>query len=114
MQQQAYKNYLLLLLMTILTFNYMDRIVLGVVLENIKMDLDLSDTQLGFLSGIAFAFFYSVMGIPLARWADRGDRVAIISVTTAVWSAAVALCGAAGTFVQLLLIIWVELPTGLS
>jgi MFS family permease len=104
MQQQAYKNYLLLLLMTILTFNYMDRIVLGVVLENIKMDLDLSDTQLGFLSGIAFAFFYSVMGIPLARWADRGDRVAIISVTTAVWSAAVALCGAAGTFVQLLLI----------
>lgn len=69
-----------------------------------KIDLDLTDTQLGFLTGIAFALFYSVMGIPMARWADRGNRVTVITMTTALWSAAVALCGAAGSFVQLLLI----------
>src|SRR4029077_107700 len=61
-------------------------------------------TQLGLLSGIAFALFYSVMGIPIARWADRGNRITIITLTTALWSAAVALCGMAGNFSQLLLI----------
>src|SRR5687768_16030547 len=105
MQQSSYyKNYLLILLMVILTFNYVDRWVLGVVLQDIKIDLDLTDTQLGFLTGIAFALFYSVMGIPIARWADRGNRVTIITVTAALWSGAVALCGAATSFVQLMLI----------
>jgi MFS transporter, Spinster family, sphingosine-1-phosphate transporter len=104
MQDRAYKNYLLTVLLIILAFNFVDRLALGVVLQDIKVDLDLTDTQLGFLSGIAFALFYSIMGIPIARWADRGNRVAIISLTTALWSAAVALCGAAGSFVQLLLI----------
>jgi MFS family permease len=104
MHQRAYKNYLLVVLMIILAFNYVDRFALGVVLEDIKSELALSDTQLGLLSGIAFALFYSVMGIPIARWADRGDRVTIISLTTALWSCAVALCGFAGSFVQLLLI----------
>jgi MFS family permease len=56
------------------------------------------------MTGFAFALFYSAMGIPIARWADRGDRVKIISVTIALWSAAVALCGAATSFLQLLLI----------
>lgn len=74
----AYRNYLLGLLTVILLFNYVDRIALGIVLEDIKVDLDLTDTELGFLSGIAFALFYSVMGIPIARWADRGHRVLII------------------------------------
>jgi MFS transporter, Spinster family, sphingosine-1-phosphate transporter len=100
----SYRNHLLFLLMVILAFNYVDRLALGVVLEDIKIELDLSDTQLGFLSGIAFALFYSVMGIPIARWADRGNRVLIIAVTVALWSAAVALSGMARSFVQLLLI----------
>lgn len=104
MEQRAYKNYLLTVLLLILAFNNMDRLVLGVVLEDIKADLSLSDGELGFLTGIAFALFYAVMGIPIARWADRGNRVTIIALTTAVWSAAVALCGAATHFVQLLLI----------
>lgn len=77
---------------------------LSLLLQDIKAEFDLSDTQLGLLSGIAFAMFYSVLGIPLARWADRGNRVLLISITTALWSAAVALCGAAGSFVQLLFI----------
>jgi predicted MFS family arabinose efflux permease len=98
-----YKRYLLAVLLTVLAFNQVDRLVLGLVLQDIKIDLDLTDTQLGLLTGIAFALFYSVMGIPIARWADRGNRVTIISVTTALWSAAVALCGAAGSFVQLML-----------
>jgi len=101
---QKYKNYLLVVLLVIVTFNYVDRLALGIVLQSIKTDLHLTDTQLGLLGGIAFALFYAVMGIPIARWADRGNRVAIISLTAVLWSAAVALCGAATSFVQLLLI----------
>ncbi len=99
-----HRNYLLAILLTILAFNYVDRWALGLVLQDIKTDLSLSDTQLGVLSGIAFAVFYSVMGIPIARWADRGNRVAIIALTTLLWSVAVALSGSAGTFLHLLLI----------
>ena len=99
-----YRTYLLSVLTIILLFNYLDRVALGLLLQDIKIDLHLSDTQLGFLGGIAFALFYSVMGIPIARWADRGNRVAIISIAAAAWSVMVALCGAAGNFVQLLLV----------
>jgi len=102
--QGTYRKYLLLVLMVILALNYVDRLTLGIVLQDIKREFVLTDTQLGFLSGIAFALFYSVMGLPIARWADRGNRVTIIAVTALVWSAAVALCGAATTFVQLMAI----------
>jgi MFS transporter, Spinster family, sphingosine-1-phosphate transporter len=101
--QRVYKNYMLILLMVILAFNFADRLALGIVLQDIKVAFELTDTQLGFLGGIAFALFYSIMGIPIARWADRGNRVLIIGVTTALWSLAVALCGAASSFTQLLL-----------
>lgn len=104
MRPSAYKRYLLGVLMVILVFQCVDRVALGLVLQSIKIDLDLSDTQLGLLSGIAFALFYSVLGVPIARWADRGNRVAIISLTAFLWSAAVALSAMAGSFVQLLLI----------
>ena len=104
MKETRYRKYLLLVLLIILTFNNVDRVALGILFQNIKVDLSLSDTQLGFLTGIAFALFYSVMGIPIARWADRGNRVTIIISTTALWSVAVASCGAASNFVQLLLI----------
>jgi MFS family permease len=104
MRGEAYRRYLLGILMVTLAFNYVDRLALGLLLQNIKIDLRLSDTQLGLLTGIAFALFYSVLGIPIARWADRGNRITIITLTTALWSVAVALCGTAGNFVQLLLI----------
>jgi MFS family permease len=100
----TYRRYLLAVLLVIQAFNGVDGLALGLVLQNIKVDLHLSDTQLGFLSGIAFALFYSVMGIPIARWADRGNRVTIISVTATAWSVMVALCGTATSFAQLLLI----------
>jgi predicted MFS family arabinose efflux permease len=104
LSHMRYRSYLLALLTFILAFNFADRIALGVVMESIKRDLDLTDTKLGLLSGMAFAIFYSLAGIPLARWADRSNRVTIISLTTAIWSVAVALCGAAGSFAQLLLV----------
>src|SRR6202163_4781477 len=98
---RVYKNYLLTVLLVTLGFNYVDQLALGLLLQDIKVDLKLSDTQLGFLSGIAFFLFYAVMGIPIARWADRGNRVTIISLTAALWSVAVALCGIANSFMQL-------------
>ena len=104
MKEGMYRSYLLHILMVILALNYVDRLVLGLVLQEIKVDLSLTDTQLGLLSGIAFAFFYSVMGIPIARWADRGNRIVIISLTAAAWSVGVALCGVATGFLDLLLI----------
>jgi MFS transporter, Spinster family, sphingosine-1-phosphate transporter len=90
--------------MAILAFNYVDRQVLALVLQQIKTELHLTDTQLGFLSGIAFAAFYAVMGIPIARLADRGNRVAIVSATTALWSVFVMLCAAATSFTKLFLV----------
>jgi predicted MFS family arabinose efflux permease len=100
----VYKRYLLAVLTATLAFNWSDRIALGLVTENVRTDLRLSDTELGFLTGIAFALFYSVMGVPIARWADRGNRVTIISLTTCLWSILVAACGVASSFSQLLLI----------
>jgi MFS family permease len=104
MQQETYKRYLLILLMVILAFNYVDRVAVGLLMQSIKTDLQLTDSQLGLLSGIAFALFYAVMGVPIARWADRGNRVAIISLTAGLWSAAVILCGTVTSFVQLLIV----------
>lgn len=104
MKPGAYRSYMIIVLMVVLAFNYVDRLALGLLLQDIKADLNLSDTELGLLSGIAFALFYSIMGIPIARWADRGNRVTIVALSTALWSAAMALCAVAGNFVHLLLI----------
>lgn len=98
------RNYLLGVLLVIYAFNNVDRMALALLLQSIKGDLHLSDTQLGALTGIAFALFYSIMGLPIARLVDFGNRISIISITTALWSVAVMFCGSAGTFLQLLLI----------
>lgn len=76
-----HRKYLLVVLLAILASNYLDRMALGLLLEGIRKELSLSDTQLGLLTRIAFALFHAVLGIPIARWADRGNRVTIISVT---------------------------------
>lgn len=104
MRKLERRHYLLTVLLVIQAFNNVDGQALAMVLQNIKGDLHLSDSQLGVLTGIAFALFYSVMGIPIGRWADRGNRVQVISVTTALWSVMVVLCGTAMSFGQLLLI----------
>ena len=99
-----YKHYLLGLLTVVAVFNYLDRFVLSLLLEPIKQDLQLNDSQLGFLTGFAFALFYAVAGLPIARWADRGNRNTIVTCTTALWSCMVALCGLANNFTQLILV----------
>jgi len=104
MRESAYKRYLLAVLLAILAFNYVDRLALGLMLQDLKADMHLSDTQLGLLTGFGFAVFYSFMGIPIARWADRGNRITIIALSTGIWCAMVALCGAAKSFTQLLLV----------
>ena len=94
----GYKNYVLVLLVVVYVFNFVDRTILSILLEPIKAEFDLSDTQLGFLSGLAFALFYTFMGIPIARWADRGVRRTIISISLFTWSAMTAFTGAAQNF----------------
>jgi len=84
-------------------FSYMDRQILAILQEDIKAELLLSDTQLGLLAGFAFAIFYATLGLPVARWADKGNRVNIIGIALALWSAMTAVCGLAQNFVQLLL-----------
>ncbi|MGH6616757.1 spinster family MFS transporter [Sphingomonas sp.] len=84
-------------------FSYMDRQILAILVELIKADLKLSDTQMGMLGGLAFALFYAGLGIPVARLADRANRRNIIAVSLALWSAMTALCGLAQNFLQLLL-----------
>lgn len=84
-------------------FSYMDRQILAILQEDIRRELLLSDTQLGLLAGFAFAIFYATLGLPVARWADRGNRINIIAIALALWSAMTAVCGLAQNFVQLLL-----------
>jgi len=85
------------------TFNHIDRQILVILLEPIKDELNLKDGQLGMLTGIAFAAFYATLGIPVAMWADRGNRRNIIALALTVWSAMTALSGLAHSFWQLLL-----------
>ena len=97
------RRWLLGLLMLINLFAYADRTVVGALGQAIKQDLKLSDMQLGLLNGFAFAIFYSVLGLPVARMAERRSRVAIIAVATFLWSIMSSLCGVAQNFTQLLL-----------
>lgn len=91
------------LLIIAYTFNFIDRQIAGILAEPIKHDLGLTDKQLGWLGGTAFALFYTVLAIPIARIADRGDRSIVLTVGLALWSMATALCGFAQNFAQLFL-----------
>lgn len=92
------------LLMTAYVFNFIDRQILAILQEPIKAELALSDTQLGLLTGFAFAVFYVVMGLPIARWADRGNRRNIIALAVGIWSFFTAISGMVTSYVQLLLV----------
>ncbi len=99
----GYARYALGLLLGVYVFNFIDRQILSILLENIREEIELSDTQLGFLGGIAFALFYTFAGIPIARWADRGSRRNIIAISVLIWSVMTAVTGAARSFPMLLL-----------
>ncbi|MES2496526.1 MAG: MFS transporter [Pseudomonadota bacterium] len=94
---------LLAILFLVGTSSSVDRVVISVLLEPIKQEFGVSDTQLGLLSGLSFALLYSVLGLPIARWADRGNRKLLIAGAITVWSGMTMLCAAAGSFWHLLL-----------
>jgi predicted MFS family arabinose efflux permease len=100
---RRYRRYALGILTTVYVSNYVDRQILAILLQPIKETFALSDTQLGFLSGISFAIFYATLGIPIAMWADRGNRRNIVTLALVVFSVMTALCGLAQNFVQLAL-----------
>ncbi len=98
----SYRNYVLFMLVVVYVFNFIDRQILAILQDSIKADLNLTDTQLGMLGGVAFAIFYSTLGIPLAAWADRWIRKSILAMSLVVWSGMTAMCGLATTFAWLM------------
>lgn len=97
------RGLLMALLVVAYTLNFIDRQIAGILAEPIKKSLHLTDSQLGWLGGTAFALFYTVLAIPIARFADRGDRSIILTAGLALWSLATAACGLAQNFVQMFL-----------
>ncbi len=100
---RAYRTYVLVILTLVYTFNFIDRQIIGILTPAIKADLGLADWQLGILQGIAFALLYTVLGIPVARLADRINRVSIVSVALAMWSGFTVISGFTSNFAQLAL-----------
>lgn len=100
---RSYRRYVLSILMLVSALNFLDRQIINILVEPIKQDLGLADWQLGLLTGLSFALFYSVLGLPIARLADRANRPVIIGTSLLVWSSFTALCGMATSFTQLLL-----------
>ncbi|OWK31002.1 spinster family MFS transporter [Sphingomonas dokdonensis] len=91
------------MLFAIGTLNFVDRQLLSVLVEPIRAEMAFSDTQFGLLTGLSFALFYALMGVPFAMAADRWHRVRLIAAACAIWSVFTAACGFAQTFVQLAL-----------
>ena len=99
---RPYLRYAMGILTAVYMFNLIDRQILSILMPAIKAEMQLSDTALGFLSGIAFALFYATLGIPIARLADRWSRVNIITISLSLWSLMTAVCGLAQNFWHLL------------
>src|SRR5262249_41117993 len=98
-----YKRFALWTLASVYTLNLVDRGLMSLLLQPIKEDLHLSDTQLGFVTGIAFGLFYATFGILIARWADRGNRVTITAAAIGLWGLTVMSCLFVGNYTQLVL-----------
>jgi len=100
----AYAWYVLGVLFLLYVIAYVDRQVMSVLLQPIKQEFGVSDTAMGLLTGVAFAIFYFLFGIPIARWSDRGVRRSIIALAVGFWSAMTALTGVAQSYAHLLLL----------
>jgi len=96
-----YPYYVLAILFLVYMINFFDRYLLSILIEPIKEELGVSDSAIGFLTGFAFAIFYTTAGIPIARWADRGSRRGILALGLTLWSGMTALCGVAQSFAHL-------------
>ncbi len=100
-KRYTYEWYVVVICMLAYVFSFVDRQVLVLMIEPIKRDLHLTDTQFSLLNGFAFSLFYAVMGLPVAYLADRYARPRIISLGIALWSIATALCGLSQHFVHM-------------
>ena len=103
MQGGRYRQYVLWMATAVYMLNLVDRGLMALLLQPIKVDLHLTDTQLGSLTGIVFGVFYALVGIPIARWADRGDRVSITSLAIGLWGLTVMSSLWVTTYAQLVL-----------
>lgn len=99
----GYKRFVLVILTIVYAFNFIDRQILVILQEPIKADMNLSDAQLGLLSGFTFAVIYVTAGIPIAFWADRSNRRNIVAASLAVWSGMTAISGLVTSYTQLLM-----------
>lgn len=99
----SYRAYVMFILVVVYTFNFIDRQIIGILAVPIKADLALTDTQLGLMGGLAFALFYTALGIPIAMLADRSNRIWIMAIALTLWSAMTAICGTVQNFWQLFL-----------
>lgn len=100
---KSYRAYVLFIFVIVYTFNFIDRLLISIVQEPIKHEFGVSNFQLGLLGGPVFAILYTLLGVPIARYAERANRITIVSVGAFVWSLMTAACGFAGNFVQLAL-----------
>ena len=100
---EGYTRGALIILMLIYASNFIDRTIINTLGQPIKVDLKISDSQLGLLQGFAFAIFYTVLGLPIGRLAEHKSRVTILTVCLLLWSGMTALCGTATNFLQLML-----------
>ena len=99
----GYRRWMLGLLVAVYTCSFIDRMLASTVGPAIKLDLKLTDTEFGVLTGAAFALFYTSFGVPIGRLVERFSRVTIISVCIALWSAMTMLSGTSQNYLQLLL-----------
>ncbi|MBW2370102.1 MAG: MFS transporter, partial [Deltaproteobacteria bacterium] len=99
---KAYLRYALGLLFVVTLFNYTDRFVLSILIDPIQKDTGLSDSQMGLLTGIAFAFVYATLSVPIGRCADRFNRVRIVAIAIMVWSGFTALFGMTAGYIQMI------------
>lgn len=100
---RRYAHYVLLLLALSNALAFIDRGMVSMIVEPLKADLGLSDSQIGILTGFAFVACYSLCGIPFARWSDRGNRKTILVVAVSIWSIGTLICGFVANFAQLVL-----------
>ena len=96
-------NYVLAILFVVIMLNFLDRQVISIVAEPIKHEMGLSDKQIGLMTGLSFALFYTTLAIPVALLADKWNRSRIIAIAIGIWSLMTILCGAASSFIQLFL-----------
>ncbi len=102
-EPQRMPRYALALLVAIYVLNNLDRQIINILAEPIRLELHLHDWQIGMMTGLSFGLFYATLGIPIARLAERGNRARIIAVSVIVWSGFTAVCGLTQNFAQLIL-----------